>query len=105
MHPSHISLELSEVNHRAYNDSPLLFIPLWPYQHFEVKWHMLIQLTQNMVQYQIGVGDSQGLVQSIKLYGDGTRGKKLCVIIFKKKLVCRGDNFYNFMQELLNELD
>lgn len=54
---------------------------------------MLIQLTQNMVQYQIGIGDSQGLVQSIKLDGDGTRGKKLCIVIFKKKLVCGGDNF------------
>jgi len=93
VHAHHIGLELCEVNHRAYDHPPLLLVPLRPYQHFQVERHMLFQLTQNMVEYEVCVGDSQGLIQSIELDGDGARGKKFGIIVVKEELVCCGDYF------------
>ncbi len=54
---------------------------------------MLVQLTQNVVEYEICIGDSQGFIQSIELDWDGASGKKFGIIVVKEELVCRGDNF------------
>ena len=54
---------------------------------------MLVQLTQNVIEYEVCISDSQGFIQSIKLDWDGARGKKFGIIVVKEELICWRDYF------------
>ena len=76
MHVHHFSFEFCEVEHCGYNQTPFLFVALRPNQHFEIEWNMLVELTQDIVQHKICIGDSQSFIQSIELNWDCSRGEE-----------------------------